>query len=57
MMSLRLIGLASYKFKGSVWTPNGECERQLANSLQQDADNWLRGLQVDHPDFVFFCSR
>ncbi|XP_044490920.1 uncharacterized protein LOC123214958 [Mangifera indica] len=57
MMSLRVFGLASYKFKGSVWTPNGGCERQMANSLQQDADNWLRGLQVDHPDFVFFCSR
>ncbi|KAJ0037722.1 hypothetical protein Pint_22098 [Pistacia integerrima] len=56
-MSLPVFGLASYKFKGSVWTSNGGCERQLTNSLLQAADNWLRLLQVEHPDFIFFCRR
>nr|KYP75136.1 hypothetical protein KK1_007836 [Cajanus cajan] len=56
-MSLPVIGLASYKFKGSMWTPNGGYERQLANSLLKAADDWLRPLQVNHPDFLFFSRR
>ncbi|KAJ1398329.1 hypothetical protein SESBI_31169 [Sesbania bispinosa] len=56
-MSLPVFGLASYKFKGSVWTPNGGYERQLATSLVQDAESWLRLLQVNHPDFLFFSRR
>ncbi|XP_002527022.2 uncharacterized protein LOC8271493 isoform X2 [Ricinus communis] len=56
-MSLPVFGLASYKFKGPLWTPSGGSERQLANSLLQAADNWLRLVQVYHPDFVFFCRR
>ncbi|KAJ4960066.1 hypothetical protein NE237_019976 [Protea cynaroides] len=55
-ISLPVFGLASYKFKGSMWTPNGGCERQVANSLLQAADSWLRLLQVNHPDFQFFAS-
>ncbi|XP_010248942.1 PREDICTED: uncharacterized protein LOC104591427 [Nelumbo nucifera] len=55
-ISLPVFGLASYKFKGSMWTPNGGSERQLASSLLQAADNWLRLLQVNHPDFQFFAS-
>ncbi|KAH8500717.1 hypothetical protein Peur_042531 [Populus x canadensis] len=54
-MSLPVFGLASYKFKGSLWTSNGECDYQLSNSLFQAADKWLRLLQVNHPDFLFFC--
>lgn len=57
MMSVPVFGLASNKFKGSLWTPTGGCERQLVNSLLQAADDWLRLLQVDHPDFIFFCRR
>ncbi|KAF8401400.1 hypothetical protein HHK36_012338 [Tetracentron sinense] len=53
---LPIFGLASYKFKGSVWTPNGAHEWQQANFLLQAADNWLRLLQVDHPDYRFFVS-
>ncbi|KAF5450923.1 hypothetical protein F2P56_031235 [Juglans regia] len=56
-MTLPVFGLASYKFKGSLWTPNGGFERQLANYLLQEADNWLRRLQVNHPDFLFFCRQ
>jgi len=53
-MSLPVSGLASYKFKGSLWTPSGGHERQLASTLFQRADNLLRQLQVSHPDFQFF---
>ncbi|XP_022760631.1 uncharacterized protein LOC111306898 [Durio zibethinus] len=59
-MSLKLplptFGLAFYKFKVSVWDPDEVNESQKANSLLQDADDWLRGLQVNHPDFRFFVS-
>lgn len=56
-MCLPVFGLASYKFKGSLWTPKGGCEWQLANDLMQEADDWLRQLQVNHPDFLFFSRR
>ncbi|XP_057961685.1 uncharacterized protein LOC131153418 [Malania oleifera] len=56
-ISLPVFGLASYKFKGSLWTPNGGHERQLSNSLLQEAENWLRSHQVNHPDFLFFSRR
>ncbi|CAA7406085.1 unnamed protein product [Spirodela intermedia] len=55
-LSLPIFGLASYKFKGSIWTSNGTQERQQASSLLQAAESWLRQLQVDHPDFSFFLS-
>ncbi|CAN6468566.1 unnamed protein product [Victoria cruziana] len=57
LLSLPIFGLASYKFKSSVWTPTGAYERQQASSLLQAADNWLRLRQVSHPDFLFFLSR
>ncbi|KAJ7954140.1 Protein of unknown function (DUF789) [Quillaja saponaria] len=56
-MSLPVFGFASYKLKGSLWIPNDGFELQLASSLLQAADYWLRLLQVSHPDFVFFCRR
>lgn len=55
-ISLPVFGMASYKFKGSIWTQNGTSEIQLANSLTQDAGNWLRLVRVNHPDFQFFAS-
>ncbi|XP_057477518.1 uncharacterized protein LOC130765194 isoform X1 [Actinidia eriantha] len=54
---LPVFGLASYKFKASWWTPIGGSDRQLLNSLMQAADKWLSLLQVNHPDFHFFCRR
>ncbi|KAH0677517.1 hypothetical protein KY285_025318 [Solanum tuberosum] len=54
---LPAFGLASYKFKASLWTPNGGPGRQLMSSLLQAADNRLTRLQVNHPDFSFFCQR
>ncbi|KAK4260785.1 hypothetical protein QN277_003857 [Acacia crassicarpa] len=44
-LSLTVFGLASYKFKGSLWTPNGGDERQSASSLLESADKWLRDLK------------
>ncbi|GKV23590.1 hypothetical protein SLEP1_g33299 [Rubroshorea leprosula] len=57
-ISLSVFGMASYKFKGSMWARNGanESEHQLANSLMKAAENRLRLLQVNHPDFQFFAS-
>ncbi|PON38952.1 hypothetical protein PanWU01x14_308670 [Parasponia andersonii] len=54
--SLTVFGMASYKLKGSMWIQNGISEYHQANSLMQAADNWLRRLQVTHPDFQFFAS-
>lgn len=55
-ISLPTFAMASYKLKGSMWMQNGDNESQLANSLLQAADNWLRLLQVYHPDYQFFVS-
>ncbi|XP_062178236.1 uncharacterized protein LOC133883061 [Alnus glutinosa] len=55
-ISLPVFGLASYKLRGSILTPSGAYECQQANSLLQAADNWLRRLQVNLPDFQFFVS-
>ncbi|GKV43273.1 hypothetical protein SLEP1_g50587 [Rubroshorea leprosula] len=55
-VSLPAFGMPSYKFKGSIWTPNGVSEHQLRNSLTKAAENWLRLLQFIQPDFQFFAS-
>ncbi|KAK4744551.1 hypothetical protein SAY87_010863 [Trapa incisa] len=55
-LPLATFGLASYKFKRSVWNPVGMEEYPKASSLFRAADNWLRLLQVNHPDFNFFIS-
>ncbi|KAK5782556.1 uncharacterized protein LOC108454017 isoform X1 [Gossypium arboreum] len=55
-ISLPVFGMGCYKLKGSIWTQNGVSERQHANSLMQATENWLKLLQVYHPDFQFFAS-
>ncbi|KAJ1283515.1 hypothetical protein BS78_03G133900 [Paspalum vaginatum] len=55
-ITLPLIGLAAYKFNGSVWTSNQHHEQQLTTSLLKAADDWLCQRQVDHPDYRFFLS-
>ncbi|CAA6671337.1 unnamed protein product [Spirodela intermedia] len=55
-VSLPSFGLASYKLVGSVWATNGGAERQLARSLLEAADSWLRHHRVAHPDYQFFTS-
>ncbi|KAK8529531.1 hypothetical protein V6N13_102443 [Hibiscus sabdariffa] len=56
-MPLPVFGLASYKYKSSLWTPNEASDHHLANNLFQTADDWLRLLQVNQPDFTFFRRR
>ncbi|KAJ0093711.1 hypothetical protein Patl1_24954 [Pistacia atlantica] len=55
-LPLPTFGLASYKFKVPFWNCNGVYESQKANSLLRAADNWLKLLQVKHPDYIFFIS-
>lgn len=55
-ISLPTFAMASYKLKGPIWMQNGVSGNQLANSLLQAADNWLRLVQVNHPDYQFFVS-
>ncbi|XP_045831295.1 uncharacterized protein LOC123922644, partial [Trifolium pratense] len=55
-LSLPIFGLAFNKFKISVWDPEGDSEDQKSNSLWRAADNWIRQLQVNHPDYKFFNS-
>ncbi|KAF8705057.1 hypothetical protein HU200_031316 [Digitaria exilis] len=55
-MWLPTFALASYKLKGAAWTP-GWRDRQLAASLAQAADAWLRLQRADHPDHRFFAAR
>lgn len=55
-LPLPTFGLASYKFKVAFWNPNGVQESQKFSSLLRAADNWLRLLQVNHPDYGFFVS-
>ncbi|XP_062212923.1 uncharacterized protein LOC133913717 isoform X2 [Phragmites australis] len=55
-LSLPVFGLAPYKFRASIWASDGTQERERVTSLMQEADNWLRRIQVDHPDFRFFVS-
>ncbi|CAL9073395.1 unnamed protein product [Musa textilis] len=56
MVSLPVFGLASYKCRGSIWTPNGGTEMQFVNSLMQAADDWVRLQNINHPDYRFFAS-
>ncbi|XP_018477774.1 uncharacterized protein LOC108848824 isoform X2 [Raphanus sativus] len=56
VVPLPTFGLASYKLKVSVWNQNRAQESQKLSSLQQAADKWLKRLQVDHPDYMFFTS-
>lgn len=55
-LPLPTFGLASYKFQVSFWFPDGVDEWQKVTSLLRAADNWLRLLQVNHPDYSFFVS-
>ncbi|PIM99122.1 hypothetical protein CDL12_28387 [Handroanthus impetiginosus] len=55
-LSLPSFGLVSYKFKVSDLSETGVVEGQKVNSLSRAADNWLRLLEVNHPDYNFFMS-
>lgn len=53
-LTLPIFGLAVYKFKNSDWTQSGIHGTEKVNSLMNSTENWLRNLNVYHPDFVFF---
>lgn len=53
-ITLTIFGLAPYKFKSSDWTQGGAHGMEKVNYLMNTTDNWLRSLNVYHPDFVFF---
>ncbi|CAI8610712.1 unnamed protein product [Vicia faba] len=55
-LSLPIFGLSHHKFRISIWDPDGVSESQKANSLAQAAENWLRLLQVTHPDYNYFLK-
>lgn len=55
-ISLPVIGLASYKYKGSILSPSGPQDYEHENSLLEAANSWLQGLNVVLPDFQFFRS-
>lgn len=56
-LTLPIFGLAVYKFKNSDWTQGGVHGTEIVNSLMNSTENWLRNLNVYHPDFVFFKNR
>ncbi|KAL9240266.1 hypothetical protein vseg_014508 [Gypsophila vaccaria] len=55
-LPLPIFGMAYYKFKISMWDQNRVDESPKVNSLLQSADEWLRHLNVNHPDYRFFAS-
>ncbi|OIW07015.1 hypothetical protein TanjilG_02649 [Lupinus angustifolius] len=55
--SLPIFGLASFKYKGSVLSPDGASEWEQVNALLQAASDWLQSLQVKHHDYEYFVSR
>ncbi|TKY72543.1 Transducin/WD40 repeat superfamily protein [Spatholobus suberectus] len=55
-LSLPIFGLVFHKLKAEVWDPDGVSEGQKANSLLRAADNWIKLLQVNHPDYNYFMS-
>ncbi|KAK1354316.1 Scarecrow-like protein 7 [Heracleum sosnowskyi] len=55
-ISLPVIGLASYKYKGSILSPSGPQDYDQENLLLEAANSWLQGLKVVLPDFQFFRS-
>ncbi|KAL9262928.1 hypothetical protein AKJ16_DCAP04860 [Drosera capensis] len=56
-IALPVSGLASYKFRSASWLPDHGSDRKLVEALKESAENWVNSLQVDHPDYQFFCYR
>lgn len=55
-LPLTIFGISVYKFKIADWTANGVHGTEKINYLIRSSDNWLRNLDVHHPDHVFFKS-
>lgn len=56
-VTLPTFGLASYKFKMSVWSRESDVEEnQRVVALLREAEEWLRRLKVMLPDFRHFVT-
>ncbi|KAG2263860.1 hypothetical protein Bca4012_079744 [Brassica carinata] len=56
-LTLPTFGLASYKFKMSVWSRESDVEEnQRVVALLREAEEWLRRLKVMLPDFRHFVT-
>ncbi|KAE8667948.1 Drought-responsive family protein [Hibiscus syriacus] len=55
-LPLPTLGVAFYKFQVSLWDTANINTSPKVDSLWKEADNWLRCLQVYHPDFIFFLD-
>ncbi|XP_051118873.1 uncharacterized protein LOC127243065 isoform X2 [Andrographis paniculata] len=53
-ISLPVFALAAYKLKGSIVSPCEPIECAQEIYLMQEAENWLRSLEVHLPDYHFF---
>ncbi|XP_076921479.1 uncharacterized protein LOC143582901 [Bidens hawaiensis] len=53
-LSLQIFGLAVYKFKDADWTKDRVHGTEKISSLIKSTDDWLRNLDVHHPDYMFF---
>lgn len=53
ILSLRIFGLAYYKFNNAFWNPDGLC-KENPDLLLQEARQWLQNNKVNHQDFTFF---
>lgn len=53
-ITLPVLALASYKFRGSILTPTEASELHKMDSLVKVAADWLQNLQVKHLDYEFF---
>jgi hypothetical protein len=49
-LSLPIFGLAPYKLRASIWTSDKTQEWDRVTSLMQEADSWLRTIQVQRGD-------
>ncbi|KAL4592369.1 hypothetical protein LXL04_005361 [Taraxacum kok-saghyz] len=54
---LPIFGLAVYKLKSCDWTESGIHGAEKVDSLMHSTENWLRSLDVCHPDFYKEMSR
>ncbi|KAI5072704.1 hypothetical protein GOP47_0012810 [Adiantum capillus-veneris] len=56
-LELPAFGMASYKLNGLFGECTGPGDKQRVADLAASADEWLRQLRAQHPDFQFFASR
>ncbi|KAH7405421.1 hypothetical protein KP509_15G069600 [Ceratopteris richardii] len=53
---LNAFGLTCYKLRGPVWLSAGTIGNSNCSFLQRSSEQWLRHVNVHHPDFEYFKS-